>query len=390
MANFVKKNIELISDYDALEGSYPFDSCQNTIMERISTANSNHKGIDFKTVLKQALRNAIQDKESVLDSLQSVLNECTKDNGDINTTQIYFKDVGRVYKKNNYQMDYEYCPENRDKLIEMNTKMVISIAKKYQGMGLTLQELISAGNLGLCTAWEKYDPAKSHLRDDILAEIGQLPDKFNTSKLFAIVDKYFSYGNARTKFEERFPKGTYKKSEVIEWVENNIYNAKFSSVCMMWIKAFILMEIDSTSRVVKKPKSEIYKDKEKTGTYQRETLINLDAHLLGDTETTVGEMLGSTDETETDMGVREAYIEYKDGLNKLLEGVSVRDRTVTLKKFGIGFPRPLLPKEISEQENLSIARISQIVLNTINAMRANAAKYEIDASRLFEACLKIR
>ena len=33
--------------------------------------------------------------------------------------------------------------KNRNKLIEMNLKAVISIAKRYQGLGLTLQELIS-------------------------------------------------------------------------------------------------------------------------------------------------------------------------------------------------------------------------------------------------------
>lgn len=159
---------------------------------------------------------------------------------------------------------------------------------------------------------------------------------------------------------------------------------------MMWIKAFILIEIDNASRVVKKPKSEIYKDKEATGSYQRECLLNLDAPIAGDTDTTFADTLGMEDETSSDMDVIEAYDDYKAAINKLLEGVAGRDRRVLLFSFGIGIPRPLTPKEIAEQENLSIARISQVRLQALAKMRENAAKYEIDPGLLFECCSKFR
>ena len=73
----------------------------------------------------------------------------------LNSTQRYFREVNDIYDRNNNNFDIEYCEENRDKLIEMNLKSVIAIAKKYQGLGLTLEELISAGNLGLCIAYIK-------------------------------------------------------------------------------------------------------------------------------------------------------------------------------------------------------------------------------------------
>ncbi|TCJ20318.1 RNA polymerase sigma factor RpoD/SigA [Rubrobacter taiwanensis] len=50
----------------------------------------------------------------------------------------------------------------RKKLIEKNLKLVISVAKKYRGMGLPFEDLIQEGNIGLMRAVEKYDPERGY------------------------------------------------------------------------------------------------------------------------------------------------------------------------------------------------------------------------------------
>jgi RNA polymerase primary sigma factor len=48
----------------------------------------------------------------------------------------------------------------RSKLIEENLRLVIPVAKKYRGMGLTFGDLIQEGNIGLMRAADKFDPEK--------------------------------------------------------------------------------------------------------------------------------------------------------------------------------------------------------------------------------------
>ena len=47
-----------------------------------------------------------------------------------------------------------------DALVKGNLRFVISVAKKYSGCGLSLEDLVSEGNMGLIKAAQKFDPQK--------------------------------------------------------------------------------------------------------------------------------------------------------------------------------------------------------------------------------------
>jgi RNA polymerase primary sigma factor len=51
--------------------------------------------------------------------------------------------------------------ENRRTMIESNLRLVVSIAKRYQNMGLELTDLVQEGNIGLMQAAERFDPRRN-------------------------------------------------------------------------------------------------------------------------------------------------------------------------------------------------------------------------------------
>ena len=68
-----------------------------------------------------------------------------------------------------YEEEYELAlkakngdKKARERLINSNLRFVVSVAKKFRGQGMPLEDLINEGNIGLMTAVDKFEPEKGY------------------------------------------------------------------------------------------------------------------------------------------------------------------------------------------------------------------------------------
>lgn len=113
----------------------------------------------FESVVQeQEEQKPIEDLKKELEALTMLSEGSVSD-----PVRMYLKEIGRIPLLNfDEEIDLAKRVEKGDheakkKLINSNLRLVVSIAKKYIGRGLSLLDLIQEGNQGLIRAVEKYD-----------------------------------------------------------------------------------------------------------------------------------------------------------------------------------------------------------------------------------------
>ena len=294
-----------------------------------------------------------------------------------NNIDIYFNEVKSEYIKTpfNESDNLEFTEENYDVFVKNNLKLVIECAKRYQNLGLSFEDLIQAGNMGLLMCLKKYKKNKTNLRFSMLKLLEESKlTSFNYDQSEKLVRNAFVYSKNLDTTINKLPKNGFKnKLDFENWIKTNIKPASFASVAFMWIRAYIIIELNQVSSLIHVPQSA-----QKNGT-NTANIIRLDSinphtndcyHDNQTSKITDEEFLIEDENIEN---IERQNI-FKDLINNLLYKLNNVERRIVKKRFGIGLPYELSINDIAENENLSVNKVKYILNNSLKKIESNISK----------------
>lgn len=260
----------------------------------------------------------------------------------INSLQLYMQEMGKIpmlsleeeqyYAKLAQQGDIAA----QNKLIEANLRLVISLAKYYRGCGLSFQDLIQEGNIGLIKAVKKFDSSRGFRFSTyagwwIKQAISRaIVDKGKTIRLPAhIMD---SVGKVQTAEKQLFM--TLQRAPTLEELAEK---TGLSIEDVIDIKAF---SVDTSS---------------------------LDIQVGEDEDTTIGSLLEDKNAINP-LTLLEQEAD-KQILSDVINTLSEREATIIKMRFGIGYLKPMTLNEIGEYFGMSRERIRQLEAKALRKLR---------------------
>ena len=288
-----------------------------------------------------------------------------------NNIDIYFNEVKAEYIKTpfNESNDLEFTEENYDVFIKNNLKLVIEVAKRYQNLGIQFDDLIQAGNEGLLMCLKKYKKNKANLRVAMLNLLSQSElTRFTYQDAVQLVNQSFTYNKNLESTINKLPKSGFKsKFEFENWIKDNIKAASFASVAFMWIRAYIIIELNKVSSLVHVPQSA-----QRNGVSMA-NIIRLDSinphtddcyHDNQTSKITEEEFLIEDENLEN---IERKNI-FKDLVENSLYSLSNLERRIVKKNFGIDYPYEFSINDIAQNENLSVNKVKYILNSSLKKL----------------------
>jgi RNA polymerase primary sigma factor len=226
-------------------------------------------------------------------------------------------------------------PEAIKRLIEGNLRFVVSYVKKYQGMGLSLLDLINEGNLGLLEAAQRFDPER-HV-------------------------KFISYA--------------------VWWIRQAIIHALSQYAHQFNIPQKTSDKITRMNREIEFLKKELGREPTRSEVAERMQMTPeeiADLELIQEKGVSLSDQLGDEDNLVIENQVSDELapsVEYQiiknsieQQIREALNELDEREATVLKLRFGIDCDEPMTLQEIGERLGLTRERIRQIENKAMNKL----------------------
>lgn len=222
-----------------------------------------------------------------------------------------------------------------DELVECNLGFVVRVAGEYRGLGLSFEDMLNEGNLGLLEAARRFDPRRGV--------------KFITYAIWWIRKAILQAISEKSNLV-RVPYVQQRRAEAIRRAEARLRTRLGRDPS----RRDLARELGLGEREIEK------------ALQTRTKPFSLARPAGEDGTTTVEEFLRSGGKTQEEHFIdREAL----RGLERAFVRLSEQQRTVIVLRFGLGDERPLTLQEAGRRMGLSRERIRQVEKQALEIMR---------------------